>query len=455
MEEETGIPPQPEPKSEDLRCPNCDSVVPKGAARCIMCGYQFEADSSKTAETSQVESPPVEEAAADEIQELDPVPDRQFYPLNVSIGPSYQTQLRGKRRSIALWLLTAIIAVITAIVGLMVLRGGDSEVILALQPTFTPLPPPPSLTPTTTPEATETPLATETPVPSATPVPTDTPQPPRYHTVASGETLFGLSLFYRISPDSIAESNNMSLNTQIQVNQQLVIPWPTATPPLESEVLEIGDQKVVIDVTDCQIINIQEGDSIYGLSGQYDVPAEAIVAVNRLTEESIQMLHPGDALCIPQVYPGESLPATAGPQPTTTSTSFPAGPSLLYPTEGMEVNPPDGVLRFQWVAVKNLEEDEWYMVELEDLNLPDILPYRAFTQDSSFRLPDEWRPKVPETHEMRWRVSIVKVTGERSDGGVIYEYGGRGSEQGTFFWLGALPTATPTLTPTPSPTPEE
>jgi LysM repeat protein len=448
MEEETGIPPQMESESEDVRCPNCDSVVPGAATRCIMCGYQLETERSHT-----VESKPPGESKVKKDEKL--APSRQFFPMTNKISPLYRSDLREKRKSVALWLLVGIIAIFTSIIGVFVLRGGDSEVILALQPTFTPLPPLPSLTPSQTPEATGTPIATETPIPSTTPVSTDTPQPPRYHTVAGGETLFGLSLFYRISPDSIADANAISLNSQIQVNQQLVIPWPTATPPLESMVLEIGDEKVVTDVTDCQIINIQEGDSIYGLSAQHDVPAEAIIAVNRLTEASIQLLHPGDALCIPRVYPGESLPPTAGPQPTSTSTAFPAGPSLLYPIDGMVIEPPDSIMHLQWVAVKDLEDDEWYMIELEDLDRPDSLPYRAFTRDNSFRLPDEWRPDVPETHGMQWQVRIVRVTGERSDGGIIYEYGGRGSKPGIFFWMGAEPTATPTMTSTPTPQPEE
>ena len=442
MEEESGVPPQSEPVAQDMRCPQCDSVVPSGAARCIMCGAQLPSESLS------------EQEAPEETEHTPPPEPQPGSPLPAA--PSFShSALKEKRKSAALWLLTGIMVVFTAVVGFLVLRGGGSEVILALQPTFTPLPPPPSLTPTLTPEATETPMATDTPVPSATPVPTDTPQPPRFHSVANGETLFGLSLLYRVTANSIADANAVPINSPIQVGQELTIPWPTATPPLESMVLEIGGENVVADVTDCEIVTIQEGDSTYGLSAQRGVPAEAIVAVNRLTEESIQLLHPGDTLCIPRVYPGEGLPPTAGPQPTVTSTAFPAGPSLLYPVDGMEVDPPESLLRLQWVAVKDLEEDEWYMVELRDLDLLDSLPYRAFTRDSSFKVPAEWRPDLPETHELSWRVSIVKVAGKRSDGGVIYEYGGRSSEEGSFFWLGAQPTATPTLTPTPTPEPQQ
>jgi hypothetical protein len=48
---------------------------------------------------------------------------------------------------------------------------------------------------------------------------------------------------------------------------------------------------------------------------------------------------------------------------------------------------------------------------------------------------------------------LVIVTGQRDDGGFIYTYGGRFSEEGTFTWLGAVPTATPTATHTPTPEP--
>lgn len=440
MEEEPTSPPEPESTQDDLRCPHCDSVVPTGAERCIMCATRLENEGS------------IEDIAGISSETAD-VPQA---PASYASGatPLDRSKRKQRLKTQLLWVLVGLVIVITGMFSFLILRGGGSEVILALQPTFTPLPPPPSLTPTWTPEATETPIATQTPVPSSTPVPTDTPQPPRYHSVAGGETLFGLSLLYRVTTGSIAESNGMPIDSPIQVGQELTIPWPTATPPLESMVLEIGGEQVVADATDCEIVTIQEGDSTYGLSAQRGVPAEAIVAINRLSEESIQLLHPGDTLCIPRVYSGDSLPPTAGPQPTVTGTAFPTGPSLLYPVNGAEIDPPDGLLRLQWVAVKDLDDDELYMVELGDLDQLDSLPYRGFTRDSSFRLPDEWRPDVPEVHEMRWRVSIVTVAGKRSDGEIIYDYGGRSSEDSFFFWLGAEPTATPTMTPSPTPIPD-
>jgi hypothetical protein len=260
-------------------------------------------------------------------------------------------------------------------------------------------------------------------------------------------------LFYRIAAESIAMSNDIPLTTQIQVGQELVIPWPTATPPLESLLLDIKGETVVADVTDCEIVVIEEGDSTYGLSAEMGVPAEAIIAVNRLTDESIQMLHPGDTLCVPKIIYGDTLPPTPGPSPTITATSYPRGPNLLYPVEGTVIEDVDAVVTLQWVAVKDLGDAEWYMVELMNVDELDSMPRRAFTRDNAFRVPESWRPVVPEKHNMRWLVSIVQVTGTRTDGEFIYGYGGLSSKDGFFTWMGAIPTATPTLTPTPTETP--
>jgi hypothetical protein len=230
-----------------------------------------------------------------------------------------------------------------------------------------------------------------------------------------------------------------------------MIPWPTATPPLESVLLEINGEPVMADATNCEIITIQSGDSAYGLSALKGVPLEAIIAVNRQTQESIQLLQPGDTLCIPKLLYGDTIPPTAGPSPTPSLTPPPGGPSLLYPVDGMVVDTIDASIVMQWTAVKNLNADEWYMIEMRDDDDRDSLPLRGFTRDQSFRVPPEWRPAVDDMRRMTWVVSIVQVTGRRSDGGFIYRFGGQSSSPAYFLWHGALPTATPrpTLTPTP------
>ncbi len=370
-------------------------------------------------------------------------------PVEEPVPTEFQATVSESRSNLLFWVVASMMALGVA-VGWLALRSQAPAVMAVFIPTTTPLPP------TITPTPSRTPLPSETPPPSPTSGPTEpapptsTPREPRFHSVAAGETLFGLSLLYRISAESIAQSNNFELNAPIQAGQSLLIPWPTATPPLESVLLEINGEPVLADATNCEIVTIQSGDSAYGLSALKGIPLEAIIAVNRQTQESIQLLQPGDTLCIPRLLYGDTIPPTAGPSPTPSLTPPPGGPSLLYPIDGAVVDTLDAAIVLQWTAVKNLNADEWYMVEMRDEDKRDGLPRRGFTRDQSFRVPPDWRPQADEMRHMSWKVSIVNVTGRRSDGGFIYTFNGLSSPPAFFQWQGAPPTATPRPTTTPT-----
>jgi LysM repeat protein len=425
------------------RCARCDSIVPEGATQCIMCGLPRPPAPEPPA-AAEVVAPQTAEPGAP-AQDAPGVAAEPEPPAPPAV---FESTLRESRSSLLFWVVATLVALGLGAAWLA-LRDSGPAVMAAFIPTTTPLPPTVTLTPTWTPLPTETLPPSATPSPSQTPAPTSTPRDPRTHTVSAGETLFGLSLLYRVSADSIAQANNFDLNAPIQSGQSLVIPWPTATPPLESVLMEINGQPVMADATNCEIITIQSGDSAYGLSALKGVPLEAIIAVNRQTQESIQLLQPGDTLCIPKLLYGDTIPPTAGPSPTPSLTPPPGGPALLYPVVGAVVDTSDAIV-LQWAAVKDLGPDEWYMVELRDLDDRDSLPQRGFTRDPSFDLPAEWRPEVEALRRMQWTVSIVQVTGRRSDGGFIYTFGGKSSLPAHFQWQGAVSTPTPTATPTPT-----
>lgn len=371
-------------------------------------------------------------------------------------APDVVESTMRERRSSALFWITAVIVVILIGLGALLLRFRGDELALALIPTLTPIPPTLTYTPTWTPLPSDTPAPTAVPTETPVPPPTDTPQPPRFHDIAAGETLYGISLLYRISAESIAAANGFTVDSpQVQAGQQLEIPWPTPTPPLESVLVQIDERTLLADVTDCQMYSLEPGDSLFGLQGKFDVPADVIVEVNRLTQERIGFLQPGDTFCIPRLVDSDTLPPTPGPSPTPTATSYPTGPTLLYPVNETVIDPVDKTITLQWVAVKDLADSEWYMVELANADARDELPFRDFTRDSSFKVPPEWRPVLfePESFRFRWRVSIVQVTGQRSDGLFTYTYGGRESGDAFFTWLSATPTPTPTPTATPTATP--
>ena len=422
---------------DEYRCPRCDSVVPAGARKCLMCGRERE-DYLPPSSSIQAEMPAQAEVTA-----------KPEMPANSLPATEFDGLVTESRSTWVFWLVAIVV-----LIGLgalwATLRSQGEVVMAAFIPTTTLIPPTITATPTWTPLPSETLPPSETPGPTNTPAPTSTPRDPRFHTVVAGETLFGLSLLYRISPESIAQDNGFDINTPIQSGQSLIIPWPTATPPLESVLLDINGESVLADATNCEIITIQSGDSAYGLSALKGVPLEAIIAVNRQTQESIQLIQPGDTLCIPRLLYGDTIPPTPGPSPTPSLTPPPGGPALLTPVDGEVFDAPDIPVVLQWTAVKDLAPDEWYMVELRDISDRDNLPQRGFTRDPSFHVPAGWQPVGEGIRPIEWRVSIVQVIGRRSDGGFIYTYGGKSSAPALFQWQSALSTATPRPTTPPT-----
>lgn len=413
----TGAPAEP----ENRRCSNCDSIVPEGSDHCLMCGQAYSPRQPvRVEEPTEVVAELAIAASAGEALTL----------------PAYMdSTVRESRNSLFFWLVAVLVGA-GLVAGWVALRDRGPEVMAAFAPTASQPAPSATLTPTWTPLPAETGAPTATPEPSLTPQPTSTPREPRFHSVRSGETLFGLSLSYRVSAESIAEANGFDLGSGIQSGQSLVIPWPTATPPLESILIEINGEPVLADVTDCRIVTIQSGDSAYGLSAVNNVPLEAIIAVNRQTMDSIQLLQPGDTLCIPRILYGDTIPPTPGPSPTPSPTPLPQGPSLLSPVAGAALTAADAPVALQWAAVKTLAPDEWYMVDMRDLDQRDALPRRGFTRDQVFYVPADWLPETVTSHTMQWHVSIVRETGRRSDGGLIYTLAGETSRPGQFIWSG-------------------
>ena len=346
------------------------------------------------------------------------------------------SKLRERPSPIAITL-TTITILFTCIIGILILQFQGNNTIIVMAPSPTPPPPAVTMTPTITPTPPATQPPTLTPTITLTPPPTATLPPPRAHTVSSGETLIGISFLYRVSVESIAAANEISSETAVQVNQNLLIPWPTATPPLVVIAVEVNGELVIADPTGCERYEVQSGDSIAGIAGQFGLQFDILAQVNRITNPDL--LRPGDTICIPEIRYGESLPPTPGPTPTATVTRPPSGPTLLYPTQNTVFNNTTQPLTLQWVTVKDLLESEYYMVELSDRRAFDAIIWRGFTRDSAFQVPAHWRPTTPELREMVWRVRIINVTDWRVDGLPIYTFGGESSPAGYFLLVGRHP----------------
>lgn len=416
-----------------------------------MCGAELETASPEFEDASRAEQDAIEERVAETsaVSGGEELPSPEATKAAVVDGGVMESVLEERQSRIVFWMTSAVF-LITVIIGTLIVQN-SGPVQLAIVPTSTPIPPTPSFTPSVTLPPTETSPPTDVPTETPPPADTATPEPPRVHNVTEGETLFGLSLFYNVGMDAIAEMNGLTVDMPIQSGQTLQIPAPTATPPLEPISFEINGEPVIADPTNCERYQIQEGDALSLIAARYSINFDLLLEVNRLTDQSI--LQPGDTVCIPEIIHGGIMPPTPGPSPTPSATSFPEGPTLLYPANGTVVQMEDEPVVLQWVAVKDIAPEEWYMVELIDRSIEGARPHRGFTRENAFQLPHTWRPTVEEEHEFGWRVSIVHVTGQREDGGFIYTFGGRSSQEGHFVWAGAIPTPTPTPTATAMPEP--
>jgi LysM repeat protein len=188
---------------------------------------------------------------------------------------------------------------------------------------------------------------------------------------------------------------------------------------------------LIIDPSVCPpFYQIQEGDSLFGLASANDIPLNALLEMNYLTIDSI--VQPGLPICIPQISESAIFLPTPGPSPTPAPTQPPTGPEPLYPPDGLSHAAADTVF-LQWLSVKQLGENERYMVEVIDQTDVDVHPKRLFTQSAGVPLPADWAPASGE-HRYVWRVSLVEISGRRDNGGFVYSIVGAESVPKTFTW---------------------
>ncbi|WP_042374136.1 C40 family peptidase [Neobacillus jeddahensis] len=109
-----------------------------------------------------------------------------------------------------------------------------------------------------------------------------------YYSVASGDTLWNLSVKFGSSVDQIKKANNLTSDV-LQVNQHLIIPKAYHT--------------------------VAVGDYLTVLAKKYGVTVNAIKEANGMTSDDTRL---GQTLIIPQIINGQTTaPATNIPQPAT------------------------------------------------------------------------------------------------------------------------------------------
>ena len=281
------------------------------------------------------------------------------------------------------------------------------EPVQAAQVTSTP-------TPTATvPKVTRTPIPTTTLPPTVvnTVTPTSTP---RTHVVEAGQSLYYIARQYQVSIEEIVALNNIADERSLQVGQVLIVPdspinWDTQSNELPPQVIHV----------------IQAGETISGLSYEYDTPIDAIIAAN--PDVNLDLIYEGQEIVIPLAMPTPTPTFTPAPTATPTATSQYTLPDLLTPADGAVVSEP--VLLFNWTATGWLADDEFYVLQL---TWPDGSTSSYWTKGNSWRIGSEDHPPVSS---VSWRVAIMRQTGTAADGMPVGQTLAEADEVRTVDWV--------------------
>ena len=384
MKNSADVTPKIPPHDNNWRCPACDTLNPIDSRTCMGCGAKFNADSPLFKGTTQLKQRP-----------------RRL--------PSGQPLIL---KFISIFLvfgalgLTILIWSDPAPLTLAFLPTATPTILISPTLTRTPIPPAPTRTPTLPPSFTPTPSL------PPTPLPTPTLEPPSPYEVKEGEVLANIALSHRVSLQSILELNKDLSADKIIAGQKLLIPRPTVRPPLERVNVEIDGEVVIADPADCKMHKVKDKDTYFSLATEYDLPYQAILAVNQLTEQNAP--HIGDELCMPKIIYNVS-PLEQDKLARTAAFSPPPYP--IFPMLGSVVESREPI-NFQWVTQAELQGNEWFMLELFNLSNGDAHPRRYFTQETSWQLSAEQLPEI-ET-DFRWRVRIVTISKQLADGNYVY-----------------------------------
>jgi LysM repeat protein len=312
-----------------------------------------------------------------------------------------------------------------------VLKGlGDKSPLAAAAMTAT-------STQTVTPTITITPTASLTPTPEST----WTPLPPLEYTVAGGDSCLGIAAVYNVSPASIIQLNNLSSDCVLSVGKVLKIPQPTATPsPLPTNTLNPTE----IAAQECSKVEVivKDGDTLGGISANYAVSKESILAYNGKANDTIMV---GEKLIIP-------LCEQQLETPTATAVPPYGAANLLLPADGASFTKTSDIVTLQWASVGTLRQNEAYAVTIEDVTSGDARKWVDYVTDTKFNVPDTYRPNDDSPHVYRWTVLTVRQNGTDKDSGkAVWEPAGDVSAQRVFSWMG-IAGAAPAITPSAAPT---
>jgi LysM repeat protein len=390
----------PRPNPPGRVCPTCGTRLAETASRCAVCGTEFGTSAKKAANTR--------------------IAGKSTNNLNMPIG--------------AVILGPIFFLFIGALVMALVARTGK---LAAISPSTSATPLPVSSS-----TITQTPSPTNTEQPTST----STPLPDILITVQANETCFTYQIRYKVDVSAIIQKNGLLADcSNLRVGATIKIPPPTPTQaPPPTGTANAKTQTLISCQTDSY--TVKDGDTLFGISLNYNVPQEAIKEWNPTINGDI--VYSGLKLIIPLCRRNP----TPGPTPTpTTPPPYPA-PNLLTPRDGTVYALSDDQIALQWAAVATLRDNEAYQITIEDLSAGENNRFVGYATDTRFLVPVSLRPTDSSVHVYRWTVSVVRQAGTTDAGKPIYIPAGATSDRRVFAWGGSGAGSTPVaLTPTTAP----
>ena len=274
------------------------------------------------------------------------------------------------------------------------------------------------------PEATSEPAATRssTPEPAQTVEPA-TPAPAQVtYIVSKGDYIESIAERFGITADQLAEANGISINTVLQVGQELEIPNQAATtePTRTPEAAQTVEPATPAPVKIAYIVS--QGDYLELIAERFGITADQLAEANGITINTV--LQVGKELEIPNqqatAEPTRTPTVTPTPTPTAVKRNLPTArptstdaksfpyqqPLPLAPVNNTVFEGADTSILLNWISVGILASNEWYQVRIWKDDVQDV-PLIFYSKATSWRPPLGFYSSDNAPYTIRWQVVVV------------------------------------------------